>query len=244
MRKTLLMLALLLPMAVTAQDSAEAVVGRYLRMLNYEALPTDSLLVVETTVSFHGSADTFTMRRYYAIPAMMRVEVWRGDTLTDALCTNGGSRHREYVRAAGWWNDVDHSSFHRKMDAYDFRGGLYHWKEHGTRLTYMGSATAKGERLLVVRADRDDSYTRYYLFEEQSGLLVLMQERDTDTINVNSPLKMLRAKPIEYEVVHEYLPVGASLIPSEVSYMRDGLLTIMRTRAHFEPRNDLLFNKD
>lgn len=244
MKKTFLILALLLPLAAAAQDSAEAVVQRYLKLLNYEALPADSLLVMETTVSFHGSDDTYTLRRLYAVPNMMRVEVWHGDTLTNGYSTNGGSRHREYSRALGWWNDAEHSIFHKRIDSYDFRGPLYRWRERGIKLTYMGGATTKGERLQVVRAEMADNYTRYYMFEQQSGLLVLMQERDEDTTNTNTVLKALRPRPIDYEVIHEYLPVGESLVPSEMSYMRDGLLTIMRTSARFEPRNDLLFNKD
>ena len=244
MKKTLMMLALLLPMAAAAQDSAEAVVGRYLRMLNYEALPMDSLLVMETTITFHGSTDTFTMRRLFAAPNMMRVEVWHGDTLTNGYCTNGGSRHREYARNQGWWNDARHEDFHRRIDSYEFRGPLYRWQERGIKLTYMGGTMTKGERLQVVRAEMKDNYTRYYMFEQRSGLLVLMQERDEDTTEGNTVLKSLRPSPIEYEVTHEYLPIGESLIPSETSYMRGGLLTIMRTSAHFEPRNDLLFNKD
>lgn len=244
MRKTLLTLALLLPLAAAAQDTAETVVERYLRLLNYEALPTDSTLVMETTITFYGTADTFIMRRFYAAPTMMRVEVWHGDTLTTGFCTNGGNRHREYIRFNGWWNDIDHITFHNKINYYDFHGPLYRWQERGINLTYMGSVTAKGEQLQVVRAEQQGYYTRYYMFEQQSGLLVIVQERDMDTTKKEDPLKALRISPIEYEVIHEYMPVGESLIPSEISYMRDGLLTIMRTQVHLEPRDNLLFNKD
>ena len=244
--KRLLLLFALLPLTLQAQDSAEVVVNRYLRMLNYEELPQDSTLVMETTISFHGSNDTFTLRRWFTPPTMMRVEVWRGNNQTDGYCTNGGDRHREYVSRAGWWRDMEHSLFHEKIAAYDFRGPLYNWQMFGTQLTYKGAAMAKRPRLQVVRAEQRNNYTRYFFFDEQSGLLVLMQEKDeTPVNNMNDQvLKQVHTQPIEYKVVHEYLPMGKSLIASQESFMREGLLTIMETKARFIPRDNLIFNKD
>ncbi|MBP5527521.1 MAG: hypothetical protein J6X79_03595 [Bacteroidales bacterium] len=244
--KRLLLLFALLPLTLQAQDSAEVIVNRYLRMLNYEELPQDSTLVMETTISFHGSNDTFTLRRWFTPPTMMRVEVWRGNNQTDGYCTNGGDRHREYVSRAGWWRDMEHSLFHEKIAAYDFRGPLYNWQMFGTQLTYKGVVMAKGQRLQVVRAEQRNNYTRYFFFDEQSGLLVLMQEKDeTPVNNMNDQvLKQVHTQPIEYKVVHEYLPMGKSLIASQESFMREGLLTIMETKARFIPRDNLIFNKD
>lgn len=248
--KKLAFLLLLAPLTLWAQDSpqdtARTIVERYLKMLNYEALPTDSTLVLETTVTFHGSTDSYTLRRWYAPPTMMRIEVWHGDTLTTGLCTNGSGRHREYSRHNGWWNDVDHSLFHQHVDAYDFHSPLYNWEMRGITLKYKGTTELKGQQLEVVQAHQKDSYVRYYMFEKQSGLLVLMQERDEDTTSagIQSLMKALTVKPIDYKVIHEYLPVGESLIKSQESYMRDGVLTIMNTTARFEPRNNLLFNQD
>ena len=246
--KRLAILLVLLPLGLRAQtqDSAEVIVGRYLKMLNYEALPQDSTLVMESTVTFPGSTDTFLMRRWYAPPTMMRVEVWHKNKLTEGYCTNGGSRHREYMQRMGWWSDVDHTVFHQKIDAFDFRGQLYNWQLRGVRLSYQGVATTKGQRLQVVRAEQDDIYTRYYMFEEQSGLLVLMQEKDELVIKdfTQKALRQFRVSPMEYEVFHEYLPAGASLVPSQMSYMRDGMLTIVETTVRFEPRDNLIFNQD
>ena len=244
--KRLLLLFILLPLALQAQDSAEVIVNRYLHLLNYEELPQDSTLVLETTITFHGSNDTFTLRRWFTPPTMMRVEVWRGNQQTDGYCTNGGDRHREYISRAGWWRDMDHSLFHEKIAAYDFRGPLYNWQLFGTRLSYKGVVMAKGQRLQVVSAEQRNNYTRYFFFDEQSGLLVLMQEKDeTPVNNMNDQvLRQVHTQPIEYKVVHEYLPMGKSLIASQESFMRDGLLTIMETKAHFIPRDNLIFNQD
>lgn len=235
---------MLLPLGLRAQDTAEAIVQQYLRMLNYEALPNDSLLILETTITFHGSNDTFSMRRWYASPNMMRLEVWHGDTLTTGLCTNGSSRFREYSQRQGWWNDVEQDRFRQKINAYDFRGSLYNWQQNGIKLRYMGTTTLKGEKLQVVQAKQKDNYVRYYMFEDQRGLMVLMQEKDEDSLNVGILARMYAIKPIDYKVVHEYTPVGESLIMSQESFMREGLLTIMETTARFEPRDNRLFNRD
>lgn len=246
--KRLALLLALLPLGLWAQeqDSAQIIVGRYLQLLNYTSLPQDSTLVLETTISFHGSNDTFTLRRWFAPPTMMRVEVWRGDKQTDGYCTNGSKRHREYVSRAKWWRDMSHTSFHEKLAAYDFRGSLYDWELYGIKLSYQGTVMAKGQRLQVIRAEQKNNYTRYYFFEEQSGLLVLMQEKDekpAEDIN-EQVLKQLHTKPIEYKVVHEYLPIGHCLVPRQESFMRDGVLTIMETTARFVPRDNIIFNQD
>ncbi|MBQ8704109.1 MAG: hypothetical protein IJ524_07020 [Bacteroidales bacterium] len=246
--KRLVILLVLLPLGLRAQtkDSAELVVERYLKLLNLEALPQDSTLVMESTVTFPGSTDTFTMRRWYAPPTMMRVEVWHDNQLTEGYCTNGSSRHREYMRRMRWWDDVDHSVFHQKMDAFDFRGQLYNWQVRGVKLSYRGEVNYKGQQLQVVRAEQTDAYARYYMFEKGSGLLVIVQEKDEEqsTDFTKQVLAKMKASPMEYEVFHEYLPAGMSLVPSQVSYMRDGQLTVMETTLHFEPRNNLTFNQD
>ena len=246
--KRLALILALLPLGLQAQtaDSAEAVVERYLTLMNYDALPQDSMLVLETTVTFHGSRDTVSLRRWYAAPTMERVEVWHGDTLVNGLCTNGSSRYREYRRRMDWWEDVPHDLLLDKMNDYDFRGPLYRWRQHEIKFTYQGITTAKGQRLNTVHAEQPGHYTRQYFFEEHSGLLVVIREEDDTTAldETQQILKQFRVKPIDYKIVHEYLPVGEMLVPTQESYMRDGLLTIMETKASLVPRDNIIFNQD
>lgn len=242
MIKRIFILLAFLPLAAAAQDSAEAVVGRYLRLLNIEALPADSMLVVSTTVSFHGSTDTFTMTRRFQTPDMIRVEIRKGDSLMTGLCTNGRNRYREFVHMLGWWVDQTPETFRQDLQAYDFRGPLYRWSERDITLSYEGIKLVKGQRMHVVRTTQPKHFTRHYMFDEMSGLLVLVLE--DDEVAGNAPRHPMRGNPIEYKVTHEYLPVGASLIPSQESFMRNGTLTIMESTVHFEPRNELLFNQD
>jgi hypothetical protein len=245
MKKRLLIpfIILLFPPVAGAQDTAEAIVGRYLRMLNYQALPKDSTLVVETTISFFGSSDTLRMRRCYAPEGMMRVELWQGDSLTTGYCTNGTTRFRKYMPYMQWWDNVSDSLLERDMLPYDFRGPLYNWREQGITLDYRGQSSFKGQQLQVVRARQKDHYTRLYMFEEQSGLLVVILEEDDLPVD-DRPYHRGRISPIQYKVLHEYLPVGESLVPSQESFMRDNKLTVMKSTAHFVPRDPLLFNQD
>lgn len=240
--KRMLILIALLPAMVQAQsaDTAHAIIARFTTMLNHDGLPADSMLVMETTVSYVDSRDTFVMRRWYTPPKMLRVEVWRGDTLTAGYCTNGTSRYRSYSTLDGWWKDTDSTNFMRTVAAYDFRGPFLPNDTMGTHYTYAGTTTLKGMPLTVVRAERKEMYVRHYLFEQQSGLLLFIIEGDE--LSKGSSGRLYGHS--QWKAYHEYLPVGESLLPSEESYLRDGMVTIMRTRAHFEARNDKIFNQD
>lgn len=244
MRRTLFLLLLLLPPCLKAQtssfDSAMTVVGRYRNMLNYGALPKDSMLVTETLVTLHGQADTFVMKRWFVPPAMMRVEVWLGDSLTEGFCTNGTGRFREYSSYNGWWSDLDPAGFAHRVEPYDFRCPLHDLDTSAIRLSYAGNTTLNGHPLQAVRVERKKYLTQYYLFEKESGLLLFIIAGD-EMPKEGLPRKYGRS---DWKAFHEYLPVGASLIASEESYWRDGVLTIMRTQAHFERPDATLFNQD
>lgn len=244
MRHTLpfAMLLLLMQGLLMAQDSSSIVVNRYLKMLGHDALPADSMLVISTTITQPNSSDTMLMMRYYQPDEMMRVEVWAGDSLTYAICTNGRQRMRRYYAVLERWDDMMPSSFRHEIQAYDFRGPLYDYANRGIAIGYTGRVSIDGHPLQVVRAEQRGRYNRSYFFEPQSGLLVLITEsRDMPE---GSPTGLYPVSPIDYKFFHEYLPLPNGLIPSEESFSRDGVLQIMRSTAHFEPRNDLLFNQD
>ena len=245
MKKRLLTLLLLLPACLWAQkastDTAEMLVQRYIRMLNYDALPKDSMLVMETTVSYLGLPDTFVMRRWYAYPDMLRVEVWQDDTLTHGFCTNGTDRYREYVQHHGWWEDLFSKEFLRRVKPYDFHCPLYDWTPDGDmKITYTGTSELKGQALKTVRVEQKNMYIHHFLFEEQSGLLLFIFVSDQLTEG-SSGIEYMHTN---WKAFHEYLPVGGSLIASEESFMRNGTLTIQRTQAHFEAVDHMLFNQD
>ena len=245
MKKRLLILALLLPACLWAQkattDSAELLVQRYIRMLNYDALPKDSMLVMETTVSYLGSPDTFVMRRWYAYPDMLRVEIWKGDSLNHGFCTNGSDRYREYVSRHGWWEDVFSAEFMRRVKPYDFHCPLYDWNPEEAQLTYAGTTSLKGQVLNAVRVEQSGSHPYHYLFEEQSGMLLFIIAANEESSGQETHMHLNRT---DWKAFHEYTPVGTSLIASEESFMRNGILTIQHTKAHFEAVDRMRFNQD
>ena len=92
--------------AFTIDDTAAYTVDRYLRILNIDGLPKDSMLVMETAITTYGSSDTIWMRRWYAWPGKLRVEVINGDKLETGLITNGKDRFRRYLTAYESWESI------------------------------------------------------------------------------------------------------------------------------------------
>lgn len=242
--KLLLLAAALGPTLMQAQvthDSAAAAVDRYLAVLNYEALPHDSMLVLNTVVSYHGMPDTFYMERLYAYGEMHRVIVRnKAGEIVTGLCTNGTDRYREYSTHEGWWVELSPDIFADKLQPYDFRGPLYRWRERGIQLTYQGTSENEGHLMQTVKAEQLNRFTRYYLFDTENSLMVLFKEVNQA---MTGSISMF-GNPVDWKVLHEYQPLGASLIVRQESYLRNGVLTIMETEAHFTVRDNLLFNQD
>lgn len=239
---TIILFALASLMAAAQSDSiAERIVDRYLGILNIEALPADSMLVLTTTITSPTSTDTTVMKRYYQPPQMFRVEVRGSDgKLQVGLCTNGSSRKRVFESKHEWWRDVTTETFYNRLSGLDFRGPLYGWRVAGADVTYEGKATAKeGTKLDVVKLVAPARFTRLYMFEE-SGLLAVILESD----ELDSAYRPYADSRIDWKCIHEYAQIGKATLPSLESFMRKEELTVMRTEMHFEPKNNLLFNQD
>ena len=238
------LLLALLPVAATAQeaDTAATIVDRYLELLGVDRLPQDKMLTLVTTITSPGAQDTFIMKRWYIAPRMMRVEVWLGDEMQTGLCTNGKDRYRVYKPMLGYWEEKPDYAFYEDMDAYDFRGPLYNWRTKGLTLSYKGITRAKGDHeLQTVTVEGPKLFKRHYMFEPTGLLSVIIETDEYDSTEYH-----YNGEPhTEWKIEHEYMQVGeASILPKEESFMRDGVLTIMRTEAKLEPKQTLLFNKD
>lgn len=247
MKKFIFGLLLLLPTWGMAQnhqdvlsDTARAVVDRYLQLLNIEELPQDSMLVMETVITFYGEKDTIWMRRWYAAPQQFRVEVWNGGKLETGLISNGKDRFRQYMTRGKFWESTKQEILLDRLRGYDFRGPLYDWRDKAATLSWNGTTTLKGQKLNVVRVKCPSMYERYYMFEPESGLLTLIIE----TENIEDDFKPLNDSHIEWKAVHEYQPIGNSMLPSQESFMRKGTLTILNSTYHFESLNPDIFEKD
>jgi len=238
------LLLALLPLAAVAQkiDTAAAIVDRYLELLGADRLPQDSMLTLVTTITSPGSQDTFIMKRWYMAPHMMRVEVWHGKKLQTGLCTNGKNRFRVYRPKLGYWEEKYDYAFYEDMDNYDFRGPLYNWRAKGLTLRYKGITLAKGDHeLQTVIVEGPRIFTRHYMFEPTGLLSVIIETDELDT----TEYKYNGEPHTQWKIEHEYMQVGPnSILPKEESFLRDGVLTIMRTEAKLERKQTLLFNKD
>lgn len=242
MKRLIATLLLLLPLAAAAQSDSTAIriVERYLGILNIDALPHDSMLVLTTEITSPTDGDTFTMRRLYAWPQMFLVEVRTANgKLQTGLCGNGKDNYHAYSEKYDAWRNITAESFYNRLYGFDFRGPLYNWRNDNAELTYGGHTTYKGQNLEVVNVSAPGFFHRTYLFEP-SGLLSAILERDT----VDEHYGKLMDAHIDWKVIHEYLTVGQTIIPSLESFMRAGSLTVLRTEAHLEERNNLLFYKD
>ncbi len=242
MRRTLTLIALL-SLALTARtqavDTAAMIVDRYLELLGNDRWPADSMLVMETSVTTQGSTDTFVMKRWYLPPQRQRVEVWYGKTLQTGLCSNGKDHYRTYNEERRKWEDTSSLAFYDIFYGYDFRGPLYNWRAQGAEITYKGPAKVMGRDGMVgVKVELPRTYARYYFFEP-SGLMSVIVE--TDEIS-EEPLH--KTPHTEWKVIHEYMPVGKSLLPSKESFMREGRLTVMETKAHFEAADTTMFHQE
>lgn len=242
MKKILIALALLPLMAWGQEDNMAArIVDNYLDILNIDALPQDSMLVLTTTITSPGSSDTIIMTRLFQPPQMFRVEVRDKQGLQTGLCSNGKDRFRVYSMLNGWWGDVSPEGFYQRLIGFDFRGPLYNWRVGGLELTYQGKVKVeqKGQTLDAVRAEGEGYYTRVYMFDEQ-GLLTVIVEPDEEL----DPERNYYDTHIQWKCEHEYGMVGVTVLPTVESFMRNGQLTVLRTEMHLEKRDNLRFNQD
>ena len=243
MKRLALILALMLPTALWGQSDSAAIriVERYLGILNIEAIPADSMLVLNTQIVYPATHDTLTMRRLYATPQMFRVDVYdsRGKLQT-GLCGNGTNRYRLYDRKRGWWGDITRETFFNKLYGFDFRGPLYTWRSDNAELTYRGKADYKGQQLDVVEVSTPGFYKRTYMFEPSGMLSVILESLENSEEDYNP----MRDAHIDWKCFHEYQLVGNTILPSLESFSRDNELTILSTEARFEKRDNLQFNQD
>ncbi len=241
LKRTLALLALLATGLTTngqTVDTAAQIVDHYVELLGNDRWPADSLLVMTTVITSPGSTDTFVMKRWFMPPQMQRVEVRLGKTLQTGFCSNGKDIFRMYRYRWRQWRDTSSLAYYENFIGYDFRGPLYNWRAQGAELTYKGLSSVLGHNeMKSVKVVVPRQYARYYFFEP-SGLMSVVVE--TDEISEEPPHKVPHT---EWKFIHEYLPVGNSLLPSKESFMRDGKLTVMETTAHFEPADHTIFSK-
>lgn len=199
-------------------DSAEVVLERYLALLNYDAIRTDSILYIESRIfSLKNPIDTIVMKRWFYPEANYRVELWQGGKLAIGLHSNGYDTFMQYEAEHRKWFKVDVVKYYNRLDPYNFHGPFFHWKDHPISLRYDGVWNFNGNQAYRLFIKQQDQFDRYYMFEKESGLLFMYDELD-------SYMEMERdvTSHADWRAFHEYTPLGKCLFPSIESYQMEG----------------------
>ncbi len=222
-------------------DSAAFVVDRYLSVLNFEGVRSDSMLYIETYIYNRSNPhDTLVMKRWHVEPQYNRVEIWHHDELQQGYYTNCYDKYREYDAEVGRWTSITTSDYYDIFTAYDFRGPLYHWRSNGVELTYSGIWNYNGHEAYRVMAKAPHRFDRYYLFEKENGLLFLIDETDTPGHDMATKKD---SKHTDWRAIHEFQPLGNVLFPSIESYQYEKEITLMFHHYKYLPINMDLFEK-
>ncbi len=223
-------------------DSAEAVIARFMTLMNYEALPHDSILLIESTiVTRNAPHDTCKMRRWYGYPHNVRIEVWMHDTLYEGYHNNGIKYYRKYDYKQKMWIDASDIHYNDMTQAYDYRGPLYNRHNKGYEISYAGEYTFNNHKIYRISVSSPETYDRMYLFEKTSGLLFLCTE-STTIQGKNS--KDIGDNHIDWRAYEEYLPLHESLIMSSESYQHHNTVTFARHIPRLIPMNKNIFKYD
>lgn len=224
------------------KDSAEWVVDRYLQLMNLDALRSDSILYMETVIYYASSPqDTAIMKRWFLPPNRFRAELWHGDTLLEGTYTDGKRVFREYnVKTLDGWTRVAESRYYNVAPTYEFRGPLYNWRAQGGVLEYQGVWNFQGNEVYRVYMEAPERYNSYFFFEKNSGLLFLEQQTSHHSEYSNHQASV---HP-DVHGVHEYQPLGVSLLPSYESFQIEGDRLLYLTTFRYLPLNMDIFTKD
>lgn len=223
-------------------DSAEAIVGRFLEMGDFNKLKRDSILYMETYIYYRSKpTDTAILKRWFMPPLNFRAELWHGDTLLEGCYTDGKKVYREFNPGmkVGWTN-VTPEHYYEIAYQYDIRGDLHTWKADAAELTYKGEWSFNGNKVYRVLKETPNKYNRYYLFEKESGILFLIEETD-ERSEYNNHIAYGHA---DWHAYHEYQPVGTVLIPSVESYQTGNDVVYHLTHFKYISKSIPIFHKD
>ena len=219
-------------------DSAEMVVQNYIRLMNFDAIKSDSTLYIESYIYQRSDPhDTTIMKRWFLPPFNYRTEVWHSDTMVTGLSCNGKDVYMMYSKGNKRWEDANMSSFYNEFWGYDFHGPLFKWKTDNTHLQYKGIWKFNDQEVYRIFVTNPDRYERYYMFDKRSGLLFLIDETDSHS----DRMVVLDDEHVDWRAYHEYQPVGKALLPSIESYQYGGDITLIFHTYKYVTKDEKLF---
>lgn len=248
MKKLIFLLFVALALHSTAQksipatDTAEAIVNRYMDLLNVQSIRPDSILYMETYIYYRSTPhDTAILKRWYLNPNKFRCELWHGDTLIEGLYSDSRTVFKEFSRKVSEkWVNVTDDRFYTMLRAYEFRSPLYNWKANGSTMKYEGRVKFQQNDVYRVLMETPNIYNRHLLFEPESGLLFLIEETSKHSEYTNHAAY----EHADWHAFHEYQPVGTVLLPSVESYQMGNDVLFYFTHFDYIPVNMDFFTKD
>ena len=226
----------------TAQDSiAAAIVDQYIKRLDIDAIPSDSLLYVESRIIQRGYSDTLIMRRWKGTANRQRVELWYEGTLQKAFYSDGRHLYRSYDTEDGKWHSINADKYYDLVQPYSIGGPLQRWRVNGEELSYGGIATLDSSRLYRILATSNSHYDRQYFIDCNSRLLVLYTE--SNSVN-GEPLSTEGKRRVDWHAYTEYQTVGNMLLPSKERYQHAGNITLIEHAIRFVKTDEKIFNSE
>ena len=116
MMKKLLYIVTLMLIALPAQsqsalsnaDTAALIIGRHYEITDYDAIPKDSMLFIESHIVYQDQPkDTLLMRRWYVWPNRFRLEITRQDSLLTGYRNDGKDEYMKYDYRKDDWAPVN-----------------------------------------------------------------------------------------------------------------------------------------
>ncbi|MBQ4376585.1 MAG: hypothetical protein II793_02680 [Bacteroidales bacterium] len=222
-------------------DSAEWVVGRYMSLMNYEAVPRNEMLFIESTaMPRYAGGDTAIVKRWYTGFSSCRIEVWQKGQLIEGWHNYEHKIFRKYDSQKKQWVDASEIHYYDHTIGYDFRGPLYKRATNGSFMLYGGIATFEGNKVYKVMVTAPGMFDRDYYFEQRSGLLFLIIEKETSYGEERNDGE----GRLEWRSIDEYLPLGETLIVSKETYQQNGLRTTTTHKPTLMEVNLDIFKKD
>lgn len=246
MMKKLLYIVTLMLIALPAQsqsalsnaDTAALIIGRHYEITDYDAIPKDSMLFIESHIVYQDQPkDTLLMRRWYVWPNRFRLEITRQDSLLTGYRNDGKDEYMKYDHRKDDWAPVNINYYYNEMTSYDFRGPLYRWEANGGELRYEGDMIYQGHPVSSVYVTMPGMYDKHYLFEKESGLLFLINE----TNKTFERTEFAQSIRVDWRAFLEYEQVGLSLLVSKESYKKDGIVVTIEHHGTILPANDRIF---
>ena len=223
-------------------DSAEMVVSNFYALTGTADLPPDSILFIESRIVNRGATDPVTMLRWFASNHRFRLELRRGDTLLSAIYGDAQSRFRTSSYQQPGWHDCKAENFFDEAMSYDFRGPLFNWQNRGCELKYLGQFDFQGHPVYAVEALCPNAFGRRYLFEKNTGLLVLFTE-DSLVFGDKATHGQL-VNRVDWHAYHEYQPLGGRIFFSSESYQREHIIVLLTHQMRFIPFRKEFFSLD